>query len=282
MVFNNSDKTLWVEDFKKIFLQQNFNEINKIFDVENFGLHNGMSLQEYCEYEFKEFKDKGDNFGLTLNAEIACYDLNYNFFYFSLGKKEDKALFEAIFGWNGKTKKAVGNSYFGKIEPKMQFIKKKNNQIVKLRKINFKPNENINIKKVILSIIPEEDYLQEISLEEIMGGKFYSYSYNLFMDNSKTYWETVKLYLDKKIVKYNVLMRGEDHPLFINDLYPIIVNEKEFKIKDDVYPVIIYVLKENGEEQYFKYPKNKHFLIDNKIKKICLTDNLSFDWIVEA
>lgn len=280
MIFKNSNKINWVENFKHIFLEQNWEKISTIFDIENFNLHNGLNWIQYCEYEFKEFRDKSENFGLRIDAEIACYDIDKDFFYFSLGKKEDKALFEAIFKWNEEKQKAIGNGYFGKIEPKMQFIK---NGIIetKIRRINLKPNSSIEIKKIILNNIPEEDYFESVKLKEIMGGNFYSYTFSLLNDNYLTYWENIKLYTDKGVIKYDLLMRGEDHPLFIKDLYPQMLNKKEFIIKEEIHPVIIYVLKENGEEEYFKYPKNKHFIIDNNIKKVCLTDTLSFDWIIE-
>lgn len=280
MIFNVSKKGDWVQNFKRIFLEQNYEEIEKIFDVENFHLHNGLSLNDYCKYEFKEFKDKSENFGLTLNAEVSCYDLDKDYFYFSLGKKEDKALFETIFKWNKDTNKAIGNGYFGKIEPKMQFIKNGLSE-TKIRRINFKPVNDVDIKKIMLSNIPEEDYFEGVNLKEIMGGKFYSYSFSLLEDKNLSYWETVKLYTEKGLVKYDVLMRGEDHPLFIKDLYPTILSKNKFIIRESIHPVIIYVLKENGEEEYFKYPKEKHFFIDGSIKKVCLTDTLSFDWIVE-
>lgn len=280
MIFNKSEKNFWVEKFKKVFLEQDLNSLGNIFDVENFGIHNGLSLLEYCEYEFREFKDKSENFGLTLDAEIACFELGHNMFYFSLGKKEDKALFEAIFGWNMQNKKAVGNGYFGKIEPKMQFVKK-NNVEQKIRRVNIKPATNIEIKKILLSNIPEEDNFEAVRLKEIMGGNFYYYSYNLLNDDNFTYWEELKFYTNKGIVKHSVLMRGEDHPLFIKNLYPKMLNKKEFTIEESIYPVIIYVLKEDGQEEYFKYPKEKHFIFDKNIKKVCLTDTLSFDWIIE-
>jgi hypothetical protein len=280
MFFNKSEKNFWVEKFKKVFLEQDLNSLGNIFDIENFGIHNGLSLLEYCEYEFREFKDKSENFGLTLDAEIACFELGHNMFYFSLGKKEDKALFEAIFGWNMQSKKAVGNGYFGKIEPKMQFVKK-NNVEQKIRRVNIKPATNIEIKKILLSNIPEEDNFEAVRLKEILGGNFYYYSYNLLNDDNFTYWEELKLYTNKGIVKHNVLMRGEDHPLFIKNLYPKMLNKKEFTIEESIYPVIIYVLKEDGQEEYFKYPKEKNFIFDRNIKKVCLTDTLSFDWIIE-
>ena len=88
--------------------------------VENFGLHNAVSLKDYTDYEFHEFEMKCANFGLTMQANIVCYDLKDNFFYFALGKKEDNALFEAIFKWDDEKQLAIGNQYQFKIEPKMQ------------------------------------------------------------------------------------------------------------------------------------------------------------------
>ena len=83
-------------------------------------------------------------------------------------------------------------------------------------------------------------------------------------------------------MKQHVLLRGADHPLFMDDLWPETTKDKkEFKIKDNCWPVIIWVLLENGEEYFYKYPKEKQWNYEYPIKEVCLTDNLSFDWIVK-
>ena len=75
-------------------------------------------------------------------------------------------------------------------------------------------------------------------------------------------------------------MRGQDHPLFMENLFPEIISKYEFKVRDDVYPVVINIEFDDGTEDLIKYPLEKILKFDKKIKKICLTDNLSFDWII--
>lgn len=277
-------KFQWVEKFKDIFINQKKDALSEIFNINNFGLHNAVSMENYCDYEFDEFSLKCDKFGLTMKASIECFDLKDDFFYFSLGKQEDKALFEAIFRWDEKTQLAIGNQYFFKIEPKTQFIKDFiTGNTHTLRRINLKPNQDVSIKAIVQNEPGDDTILNCIDLAPHLGGRFYSFTYTRPNDNSKTYWDRIKVFSSIGIKTQDVLMRGSDHPLFQADLFPHINKTLDtVTIKNNIYPVVVYFLLEDGEEHFFKYPLDKQWSFDKKIKKVCLTDTLSFDWIVEA
>lgn len=277
---SSTEKYIWVEKFKDVFIHQKVNELNTIFNEKNFGTHNASNLKDYVSHEFDEFKMKCQNFGLTMDASIACYDLKDDLFYFALGKKEDAALFEAIFKWDAQTGLAIGNQYQVKIEPKIQFVKTGNHIEIK-RKINLKPVAGLKIKQVINSEASENNDLIKNELAEHLGGSFYSTVYNRLDEDKKTYWDDLQIYTNQGVLKHPALMRGIDHPLFQENLYPeISLDSYSFSCSSKINPVILYVQLISGQELFFKYPVEKRWKFDVKLKMVCLTDTLSFDWIV--
>ena len=285
MIFNwikaSKEQFDLVEKFKNIFIKQEKNKVDEVFH-KDFGLHNGFTVQGYCDYEFDEFFLKCDKFALTTDAQVECFDIGNNYIYFSLGKKDDKAVFEAIFLWDNETQKIKGNQYNYKIEPKIQFYKNYKTNVEDFnRRINIKaPDTQSNIKKVIISESSHDLNLVKQELDDIFGGNFYSLIYQNDDFSQNTHWNEVTIFANNAITKNLVLMRGKDHPLFIENLYPQIISEYEFNIDKDIYPVVINVEFEDGTEEYFKYPLNKNFKFHKKFKKVCLTDTLSFDWII--
>lgn len=282
-IWLNSNKQDWVEKFKDVFINQKFSELTTIFNSNKFGLHNGLSMSHYCEVEFEEFRLKCEKFGLTINASITCYDITEDLFYFSLGKKDDMALFEAIFGWDSLSGLAIGNQYQLKIEPKMQFIINNTKNTTYKRRVNLKfPQKDTEIFKVMLKIMGNNPLLNKESLDEHLGGYFYGFSQENESEDMRSYLDEIKIYTNKGIIKQKVLMRGSDHPLFLPDLYPTVaLDKKSFKIKEGIFPVIIFVRLENGEDFFYKYPLEQEWCFDCEIKEICLTDTLSFDWIIK-
>ena len=270
-----------IKRFKEIFINQEKEKINEIFHSD-FGIHNGYDLQGYCDYEFEEFELKCERFGLTNDAKIECFDIGNKYVYFSLGKKEDKAVFESIFEWDYESNKLKGNQYFYKIEPKIQFHKDlKTNEIKFNRRINIKaPSNEVNVKKVMTTCYCHEVYFFKQELEEIFGGNFYSLLYLDDDFNLETYWNEVFIYSNQRITKNKVLMRGKDHPLFTDNLFPEIVSDCEFKISEDIFPVILTIDFDDGSSEMIKYPLEKSFKFEKKMKTVYLTDTLSFDWII--
>ncbi len=278
---SNEEKIQWVERFKDIFLNQKKDRVFTIFSEFNFGVHNGLRVLEYSNQEFDEYREKSKRFGINEQSRVECFDIGENFFYFSFGNKEDPAIFEAIFRWNEEEKRAMGNGYLMKVEPKIQFIKEGGFTKV-IRRINLKPLvKEFEIHKIITKSMIENAFLSEINLEDYLGGRFYNYSYERLDEDSKTHWEQISIYSSLGKIKNNVLLRGIDHPLFTEDIFPIVGDDKKsFFIKQKSIPVIIFVKTEN-EEFYFKYPTEKCWQFKEKIKEICITDTLSFDWIVK-
>lgn len=277
----NNDHIEIAHKFRDIFIDNDYNRVTEIFD-EDFGIHNGYELKDYLEVEFGEFKLKCEKFGLTKNAEVYCAQISNNLIYFSLGKKTDKALFEAVFYFNNQTKKLKGNQYFFKTEPKMQF------------KINssgaYSFNRRINVKGVIdditvRTIIPKRDgedfYFESSTLADFLGGHFYHTTYKAPIFGEKTYWEMLRFVTNVGTITYPVLMRGRDHPLFIDNLYPEI-DEHNVVFKEGIFPVILSVFfTDKNDEEFYKYPIENKYKYENTVKFSCLTDTLSFDWIIE-
>lgn len=271
----------WVEKFKKIFINNQRQFVHEIFDRENFWQHNGFTMDEYCDYEFEEFSLKCKKFDLTMEASIECYQLKDNFFYFSLGKKEDKAVFEAIFKWNNQNHLVIGNGYYFKIEPKTQFIKNLNHEHKTLRRINITPKSEIQIHAIVQKEPGEDVVFNKIILPPHLGGNFYNIQYQREEEINDSFWDNIKVATNNGIINQSVLMRGKDHPLFIPNLYPNIINNKQSVIiEKNIFPVVLYVLFEDNSELYFKYPLNNEWHFDKNIKTVCLTDTLSFDWII--
>ncbi len=267
--------------FRDIFIDNDYSKINSLFD-EDFGIHNGYELSEYLEVEFDEFKVKCDKFGLTKKADIFCAQVSDNLIYFSLGKKNDKALFEAIFFFNYETGKFKGNQYFFKTEPKMQFHLDKNNQYSYTRRINVKsPSEDIIVKAILPKRDGEDFIIGNCHLADFLGGHFYHTTYKAPLFKENTYWEILKFVTNVGTISYPVLMRGRDHPLFIDNLYPEL-KKNEVIFKEGIFPVILSVFFLNKEEEeFFKYPIINKYSFDYDVKFSCLTDTLSFDWIIE-
>lgn len=268
----------WVEKFKNIMIHQRKDELDRIF-CDNFEYQNGFTKSQYAEYEFAEFALKCQKFGLESDCLIQCFNMEDNLFYFSLGKKEDKALFESIFYWSHSERKAKGNGYRFKIEPKIQFIRSTQGE-KRLRRVNFTPFDNNRIKTILVGKEIETFHMVKQELPAYLGGHFYSAIYELSHEQDASFWDTLTIYSSQGVHRSKILMRGKDHPCFIDNLYPKL-STYEVSIRAEAFPVVVYVLLENGQEHFFKYPKQSLFHFDSPIQKVCLTDRLSFDWIVE-
>lgn len=267
--------------FRDIFIDNDYENIYSLFD-EDFGVHNGYELYDYLAIEFDEFKVKCEKFGLTKQADIYCAQISNNLIYFSLGKKNDKALFEAIFFCNDETNKLKGNQYFFKTEPKMQFHIDKNNNYSYTRRINAKSPSDDVIAKIILPKRDGDDFMTgNCNLADFLGGHFYHTTFKAPSFGENTYWEILRFVTNVGSITYPVLMRGRDHPLFIDNLYPQL-KEHEVIFKEGIFPVILSVFfVDNNEEEFFKYPIKNKYLFKDTVKFSCLTDTLSFDWIIE-
>lgn len=285
---SGQDKLSWIEKFKDIFIYQKKHLLGEIFS-DNFGIHNGLSMLDYCDYEFAEFHEKHLRFDLTAQASILAYDLLDNYFYFSLGNAREKAVFEAIFQWDASTGTARGNQYPFKVEPKIQFFQnisvttskfQQNDSTATRRRINFTPLNDVKLNNVIVQTAADNFLLVGNSLPAHLGGSFYSFIYEKEDEDYQTFWDISRISTSEGLIKLPILMRGKDHPLFIDNLFPVIETSHSFSVEKTIYPVVINVVFDDNSESYFKYPLEKTFQFEKNIKQVCLTDALSFDWIV--
>jgi hypothetical protein len=282
---SNQEKIAWIEKFKDIFIYQKKHQLGEIFS-DDFGTHNGLSMDEYCDYEFAEFYEKHLRFDLTAQASILAYDILDDYFYFSLGNIREKAVFEAIFQWDKKTGKARGNQYPFKVEPKIQFFQTISPEQLSpdftqaRRRINFTPLHDVTLKNVIVQTEADNFLLVGNSLPAHLGGSFYSFIYEKEQDDYQTFWDISRISTSHGLIKLPILMRGKDHPLFIDNLFPVMQSTHSFTVEKEIYPVVINIVFDDDSETYFKYPLEKTFQFEKNIKQVCLTDALSFDWIV--
>lgn len=274
----------WVERFRHVFIKQQKDKFFTLFSERDFGLHNGMNATEYAKHEFQEFIDYGSFFGLRENCEIECYHIKDNFFYFSLGEKKSRALFEGMYQWSDEKQKAIGNQYNFKIEPKMQFIMR-NGVTHFTRRINITPHAPQDILYAVLIKNAETEPLQHVCLPAHLGGDFYYINYHRKdFDDRLSYWDNMSLINNikdpnRKGRNIPVFMRGVDHPLFIDNLFPKIQGNTVTcpNTTDNLY--VLQVVLEDGDEFYYKYPEQSHFNFNKNVIKATITDTLSYDWI---
>lgn len=270
-----------VAKFRNLCIDNDYTNMYEVFD-KNFGIHNTFELFDYLNFEFNEFHLKCEKFGLTKDADIHCYEISDNMVYFSLGKKNDKALFESIFYYNKETQRFRGNQYCFTIEPKMQFKIDASNQYSYRRRINIKSYDKDLVFKALLPRRDGENFVLESStLPDFLGGHFYNTNYEAPYFGENTYWEILKIVTNFGIVNYPVLMRGRDHPLFVDNLY-CNLDAHKISFKSGIFPAILSVFfYDKDNEEFFKYPTINSYHFDNEVFFTCLTDNLSYDWIIE-
>lgn len=271
-------------------------------DAKRFGLHNGLDLSEYIIYEEDEFSLKSEKFGIHPNSELSVYLIEDEWIYFCIGKKHEKAIFEGLFyivyTENGFPKLKGNGSPF-KTETKMKFFQHVDEfgNVLKdnlscCRRINFAVpwvgDEMLN--REIISITVNNKKVKNVTfikddLPRHLGGRQYSIEYIVKDDDNSSYIETIGIiYKDNGVLKkttIKIMVRGSDHVLFVNNLFPFICKTKLKLVETSENYFILFVTLNNGVKHYFKFPEQKEFIFEDDIKQAVLTDILSFDWVVD-
>lgn len=261
------------ESFKKTFMRGSRSLAENLFH-ESFGVHNGMSLDEYLEYEFDEFSSKKDRFGLSERSPSICRNVGEGFVYFSYGANGDPAVFEGLFKIDRETGRLVGNGYPLKIETKLQFDIK-DGIVLMRRRINAMPGTAA--KYLVPGVFCSEMAKSASSHSPEFGGEVSSVSYSLENDDGMTFWDFARLSSNGFATTVPIFMKGTDHPLFHGDSFPIVEN-RIVSIPESCNPTILSVMLENGKEIFFKYPTDKSWSFDEGVAFACVTDSLSNDW----
>jgi hypothetical protein len=268
-----------VKRFRLAFMSQDMALAKKCFDNDGFGKHMGMTLDQYIDYEMAEFKGKSKKFGISSNDRVNVWRISNDSIYFCFGNELDRCLFESI--WSiGDGGLLTGNKSDFRWEPKMQMVKS-GEEITKRRICNIKSPFGIDMQ--LASFIGREtpfSFSKKMNEDAIMGGSFLSIGFDELND-LKSYWGSAFVRYGGGRESARVWMRGTDHPFFKNNLWPSVNYESgEILAPKEAAIVILTVVMENGDVKKWKYPKEKKWLVDGKVKEVCLTDSISTDWIV--
>jgi hypothetical protein len=269
-----------VKRFRLAFMSQDKALAKKCFDVDGFGKHIGMTLDQYIDYEMAEFKEKSRKFGISSNDRVNVWRISKDSIYFCFGNETDRCLFESI--WSTRENGLlIGNNSEFRWEPKIQMIK--DGEAITYKRIcNIKSPFGINMS--LASFTGREtpfSFSKKMNEADIMGGSFLSIGFDELND-LKSYWGNAFVRYDGGRETANIWMRGTDHPFFKNNLWPSVNYESgEVVAPKNASIVILTVTLESGEVKKWKYPKENKWKIGGNIKEVCLTDSISTDWIVK-
>ena len=282
----NKDYIGLIENFRQAFVRGDKEGARLCFD-EQFGIHMGSDLKTYIEHEMEEFKIKCQRFGLSDQGHLAVYQIDEDRIYFHFGTQADPALFEAVWKTNPRSKKLVGNQSQFRWEPKLKFTKSENKEgYVFERSCNIKdlhhPENQVvwwrlkNLQGINMSTHQE-------SLEEALGGVFSTIKFSYTKDRGESKWETIRVASSNhQTESTRVWMRGVDHPLLKLLAFPEVDFEQAVvKAHHSIHTVVVlWVLFEDHSTYMVKYPKERTWAFKSKIKSVCITDGLSYDWVV--
>lgn len=283
----SENDVLLVKKFREAFVTQNRALADEVFVPEkDFGLHCGGSLTNYIDKEMEEFHQKCEKFGMVKDGPLGVYRLQNDALYFYFGNDCDEALFEAT--WFTSNDRLIGNQSKFRWEPKQQWIKSVNadgvSRSTNRRVVNIKSlKDEVNIEWWRQSGLFEvqNSFEKKMDMEEVMGGRFLACGFETDDINGLLSVFRVKT-SDGDIETQSLCLRGADHPLFEENQWP----EVDFKsgvvtISELTKMVVILTVETESGQEMLKYPVGKKFDFGGPIKKICMTDGLSYDWIVE-
>lgn len=275
-----------IEKFRIAFIHQDRPMAYSCFLPEaEFGLHLGGTLDDYMDYEMEEFRVKCSFFGLDEHGPMAVYELSPEHIYFYFGNQNDPALFEAVWVVDPVEKKLKGNNSLFRWEPKLQNIKTRFGHTT-ARVVNVKSKTKRFLKWwTIKNRETCNPHTEIMDLEEIMGGFFTACCFEESdPDLVNSYWADFRVKDNLGDTSYQkVWMRGWDHPLANADAWPEVDLEAGI-VKDSPNTktlVILCVDFVDGDRKLFKYPKEKKWDFGKPIQQVCVTDGLSYDWIVK-
>lgn len=273
-----------IVQFRRAFVSQDRQLAFRCFsESSSFGKHLGGSLEDYIVQEMEEFRVKCKKFGVSEQGPLSVYKLASDRLYFYFGNEEDPALFEAVWALDADGK-LTGNQSNFRWEPKMQSIRC-GTRITRTRACNIKGKRGQTLAWWRLIDKESPNPTQSVSeLEDVLGGTFTSCVYEDPVDDLTSYWATWRIQdSDGEKETQRVWMRGLDHPQSQGDTFPVV----NFDLGQvEAHPntktvVILCVYFDDNTQTMIKYPESRAWDFKKPIRKVCLTDGLSYDWIVE-
>lgn len=237
-----------------------------------FDIEDGMTLDEYIEYEKYQFDnlshiyDLDDLFSIKVLKEYELEDRVIIFFY--IINKLDKIVCKMSLTLEKETKLLTSNNSLVQVVPKFTI---EDNDITQIG-IAIKPK--YSLKKVfcncydLISFSPGDNYENDF---------FYTAKFESDNDvqnkiiNFTFVLEGEKLIIERKAVFFDV---------FIEELKPFEIKDNELYILDDKYPVHLSTWSNLGENKNYEYPRKLKVSLDNIIK-FNVTDSIDNDWIIK-
>jgi hypothetical protein len=247
-------------------------EPNKQLFSKEFQIEDGMSLEEYIEYEKYQFD--------TLSH---IYDLNENFFikeYFKYTIKEKTIVYFYILN---KFKKIVCKMSLT-IENETCLLTSNNSMVQAVPKFTIEDNQITQIGLAIKS----KHSLKKVFCDEYDLISFYkgdNYKNDLFytakFEGNKS--------IQHKLLFFTFVMKSnkviiERKPVFFDiflpELKPFKIKDNQLIIIDEKYPVHLSIWSVIGKNENYEYPRNLSISLKDKIC-FTITDSIDNDWIVK-
>ena len=265
-----------IKDYVKALFEGDEEKVRSFFAYDAY--HSGFPLDEFIKYEIGQFARNSPHFDLdeNFNYEMRYVDGTTGYYSFFNSKNQ------FVFGYllNIENGKIIPDGSRFQLVPKILF---KNGSAE--RSIAFaSPYHKFNV----LSITPKKLELETSKLSKSIneeGDGFSNYLFSVHNDDyqgvrfvdfrvlANDYSETVK-----------TILSGTDHMDFIEDMYPIISEDRLSVAMPDNNAFIwsLAIEFKNGENFHLEFPKGDIVYTDKEIEKVILTDALDNDWSVEV
>jgi hypothetical protein len=239
---------------------------------EDFFLEDGMTLQEYWEYEKESFNEYSEIFELNSNFTIEVIhtenireDVKLVWFYVINSK--NRITFKMSISIDVHNKIASNNFF-------TQFVSKYKIENSQVRALGLAIKSKYPIERILSKELNLEYFSKGANFEE---DGFYSANFNdTEITTNKIYTFFVKFANESKIEKRIIFfdnIRFEDKPF--------ILNKNTIETNDINYPVSIALFYKDGTTKVFPYPRNMKFQLE-VLKEVIVTDVLDNDWVIKV
>lgn len=238
----------------------------------DFGLEDGMTLDEYLEYEIFQFKSLSKIFDLDNDFSIKKLAENEQkgictIFFLIINSKE-KIVCKTHVSLNVQNNKIIGNGKFSQIVPKYSIV---NGEILELGLAIKARFPLLSVKSVTLNMLSmsnganfDSDNFYTVKFESDNIQNSFKEFIVVLNKEGKPFIERQKIFFD--YVDLNL------KPYFYNE------EKKSLKLNNEFYPVHLTLIKENDEYINYEYPRDLLEINLKGFKSFIVTDSLDNDW----
>lgn len=241
----------------------------------DFILEDGMSLEDYINYEkyqfdnLSEIYDLDENFSINILYTFQMEDRSIVYFY--IINKFNKIVCKMSLTTDNTTGLLASNNSVVQAVPKFTI-------------------ENDKITQIGLAIKPK------YSLKKIFCTDYDLISFHQGDNYKNDFFYTAKFECDNKVQNnlliFTFVMKNEDNDkllierkpiyfdIFDKNLKPFKIENQELFLLDDKYPVHLSTWSSTGENENYEYPRKLILPLKDK-SYFTITDSIDNDWIVK-